>query len=199
MKKLNQQVLEQFIKLTIRGESERATRLMEKYISAKGAFLVNEENYGGDDPMFPARRELQRELEDDIASDQVDGDDTELGNLADAGGEDGCPGCEDPECADCNEDGGEGDQSAEAVAQMIQDLIASGGLDEDKLAKIVDIIASDDDVEGDGLDPEGEVGDEVPNSGDEEGLDDDELPPEGGETGALSMDSENPEDAHLKV
>ena len=200
MKKLNQQVLEQFIKLTIRGESERATRLMEKYISAKGAFIVNEENYGGDDPMFPARRELQRELEDDMDADRVDGeegDDTELGNLADQG--EGCPGCSDPECADCNEEGGEGDQSAEAVAQMIQDLISSGGLDQDKLAKIVDIIASDDDVEGDGLDPEGEVGDEVPNSGDEEGLDDEELPPEEGETGAVSMDSENPEDAHLKV
>lgn len=201
MKKLNQQVLEQFIKLTIRGESERATRLMEKYISAKGAFIVNEENYGGDDPMFPARRELQRELEDDMDSDRVDsegGDDTELGNLADQGDEEGCPGCDDPECADCNDEGGEGDQSAEAVAQMIQDLISSGGLDQDKLAKIVDIIASDDDVEGDGLDPEGEVGDDVPNSGDEEGMDD-ELPPEGGETGAVSMDSENPEDAHLKV
>lgn len=195
MKKLNQQVLEQFIKLTIRGESERATRLMEKYISAKGAFIVNEENYGGDDPMFPARRELQRELEDDIASDQVEDEGPELGNLADEGGE-GCPGCEDPDCADCGSEGGEGDQSAEAVAQMIQDLISSGGLDEDKLAKIVDIIASDDDVEGDGLDPDGEVPEEVPAS-DEDGID--ELPPEGGETGALDMDSDNPEDAHLKM
>lgn len=191
MKKLNQQVLEQFIKLTIRGETERATRLMEKYISAKGAFIVNEENYGGDDPMFPARRELQRELEDDIDSDRVDGEegDTEIGNLAD-GGEEGCPGCEDPECADCNSEGGA--ESAEAVAQMIQDLIASGGLDQDKLAKIVDIIASDD-VEGDGLDDGGEIPDEVPDSGE------DDLPPEGGETGAVSMDSENPDEAHLKV
>lgn len=198
MKKLNQQVLEQFIKLTIRGESERATRLMEKYISAKGAYLVNEENYAGEDPMFPARRELQRELEDDMDADRVDGedgDDTELGNLADQG-ESECPGCDDPDC-DCQGGEGEGDQSAEAVAQMIQDLISSGGLDQDKLAKIVDIIASDDDVEGDGLDPEGEVPDEVPDSGDE--LGDEELPPEGGETGAVSMDSENPEDAHLKV
>lgn len=200
MKKLNQQVLEQFIKLTIRGESERATRLMEKYISAKGAFIVNEENYGGDDPMFPARRELQRELEDDMDADRVDsedGDDTELGNLADQGDE-GCPGCDDPECADCNDEGGEGGESAEAVAQMIQDLISSGGLDQDKLAKIVDIIASDDDVEGDGLDDGGEVPDEVPAS-DEDGMEDDELPPEEGETGALSMDSENPDDAHLKM
>lgn len=196
MKKLNQQVLEQFIKLTIRGESERATRLMEKYISAKGAFIVNEENYAGDDPMFPARRELQRELEDDMDADRVDSeDDTELGNLADQGDEEGCPGCDDPECADCT--GGEGDQSAEAVAQMIQDLISSGGLDQDKLAKIVDIIASDDDVEGDGLDPEGDVPGEVPDSGEEDM--DDELPPEGGETGGVSMDSENPEDAHLKM
>lgn len=198
MKKLNQQVLEQFIKLTIRGESERATRLMEKYISAKGAFIVNEENYGGDDPMFPARRELQRELEDDMDSDRVDseGDDTELGNLADQGEEGDCPGCDDPECADCN-GSEEGPESAEAVAQMIQDLISSGGLDQDKLAKIVDIIASDDDVEGDGLDPEGEVPDEVPDSGEDDM--EEELPPEGGETGAVSMDSENPEDAHLKM
>lgn len=198
MKNLNQRVLEQFIKLTIRGEKERASKLMEKYISAKGAFIVNEENYGGDDPMFPARRELQRELEDDMASDSVDAeeDGAELGNLADEGDEDGCPGCDDPDCPDCN--GEDGDTSADAVAQMIQDLISSGGLDQDKLAKIVDIIASDDDVEGDGLDDDGMVPDDVPNSGDDEDLDD-ELPPEGGETDSLSMDSENPEDAHLKM
>lgn len=196
MKNLNQRVLEQFIKLTIRGEKERASKLMEKYISAKGAFIVNEENYGGDDPMFPARRELQRELEDDIASDSVDSEEdaTELGNLAD---EDECPGCDSPDCADCNGEGG--DTSADAVAKMIQDLISSGGLDQDKLAKIVDIIASDDDVEGDGLDDDGMVPDDVPNSGDDEDLDDDELPPEGGETDSLSMDSENPEDSHLKM
>lgn len=198
MKNLNQRVLEHFIKLTIRGEKERAANLMEKFISAKGAFIVNEENYGGDDPMFPARRELQRELEDDIASDRVDSeeDGAELGNLADQGTDEDCPGCDSPDCPDCNSE--DGDQSADAVAQMIQDLISSGGLDQDKLAKIVDIIASDDDVEGDGLDDGGEVPDEVPAS-DEDGLGDDELPPEGGETDSLSMDSENPEDAHLKV
>lgn len=169
MKKLNQQVLEQFIKLTIRGEHARATRLMEKYISAKGAFLVNEENYGGDDPMFPARRELQRELEDDLDEDRVDSEDDapELGGLdGDVDGEGPCPECGGEPC-EC-EDGGEND--ADAVAKMVQDLIASGGLDTDKLAKIVDIIASDDDeeVEGDGLDQDGEVPDEVPASDEDE-------------------------------
>lgn len=190
MKNLNQQVLEQYIKLTIRGESERATRLMEKYISAKGAFIVNEENYAGEDAMFPARRELQRELEDDMDADRVDSeeDQSELGDLAGQGEE--CPGCDDPECPDCN--GEDGDTSADAVAQMIQDLISSGGLDPDKLAKIVDIIAAEDDVEGDGLDLEGDVPSNVPAS-------DEDLPPEEGQTDSLSMDSENPDGAHPKM
>ena len=195
MKKLFTQVLEQVVKLTIRGETERAGRLMEKYIVAKSAVMINEENYASEDPMFPARRELQRELEDDLDTDRVDAEDgaDALDGLDDEVGDgEPCPECGSAECECDGELPG-----ADAVAKMIQDLVASGDLDEDKLAKIVDIIASDDEgVEGDGLDDDAEVPEEVPSSGDEEDLEGD-LPPEEGETNALSMDSENPEDAHL--
>lgn len=193
MKELNTRVLEQVIKLMIRGEQDRAANLMEKFMAAKGAVIVNELNYASEDPMFPARRELQRELEDDIDMDRVD-DEGALDGLDDGA-------CEDEACPECGAcpcecEGGEGLDSPEVVAKMIQDLIANGGLDQDVLSKIVDVIAGAEGGEGDGLDQDGEVPAEVPSS--EEGLGDDELPPEGGETGGLSMDSENPEDAHFK-
>lgn len=157
MKNLRVQVLERVIKHTIRGDSERAGRLMEKLMTAIGSQIVNEANYGNtDDPMFPARRELQRELEDDLELDRVDmADGEETSMTDDPAGVPGAGECEDGEC------------SPEVVAQMISDLIKAGGIDEDKLAQIVDIIATEEpaaDVEGgEGeLDVDAVPGEEVP-------------------------------------
>lgn len=160
MKKLRIKVLERVIRHTITGETDRAERLMSKLMTAMGSQLVNEANYGDlSDPMFPARRELQRELEDDIDQDRLKYDDTSVDNGPDAG-LDGGEVAGDME-GPCD---GEGACSASEVAKMIQDLIAAGGLDEDKLAQIVDIIVSDeqplDSPEGE-LEPDGELDGEV--------------------------------------
>lgn len=162
MKKLRINVLERVIKHMIHGDTDRAGRLMEKLMAAIGSQIVNESNYGNsDDPMFPARRELQRELDDDIDQDRVE---PEAGELAadDLGAMDAAPGEGDEDC------------SADAVAQMIADLVKAGGLDEDKLAQIVDIIVGSDELEGEG---EGDLGDELAPV--------DELPPVEDEMGTM--------------
>ncbi len=186
MKKLRVKVLERVIKHTIHGEKERAARLMEKLMAAVGSQIVNEANYGNeDDPMFPARRELQRELEDDIAQDRVEDEPTELGDdlPADGGELEGEPCDDDGEC------------TPDAVAQMIADLVKAGGVDEDKLSQIVDILVGDEGGDEGGLEGDNLDADAVPGEGEPT----DEFQPEGGETGAIDMDNDKPEDATLKL
>lgn len=179
MKQLRIKVLERVIKHMIHGEKDRAARLMEKLMAAVGSQIINEANYGnGDDPMFPARRELQRELEDDMEQDRVEDPEADLSADLPQDGE--------PTDANCDEE----DCSPTAVAQMISDLVKAGGVDEDKLAQIVDII-----IGGEGEESEGELDgadlgtDEVP--GAEDGAD---LPPEDGQVPA-----ELPAEPTLKI
>ncbi len=137
MKQLRVQVLERVIKHMIHGETDRANNLMEKLMAAVGSMIVNESNYANDDdPMFPARRELQRELEDDIELDQVDAEDEgEAGLEGDVPAEGDC---EDGEAC-----------SAEEVGKMISDLISSGEIDDETLGQIVDlVVAAQDNAEG---------------------------------------------------
>lgn len=167
MKKLKVQVLERIIKHTIHGEADRAARLMEKLIAAVGSMIVNESNYGNtDDPMFPARRELQRELEDDLEHDRVDTELPAEGGELDAE----LPAGAGEECADGEECE---DFGADAVAGMIADLVKAGGVDEEKLAQIVDILVGEMDqpeepVPGEELPAEEDpaAGEEVPGEGD---------------------------------
>lgn len=169
MKQLRVQVLERIIKHMIHGEKDRADKLMEKLMAAVGSMIVNESNYANDDdPMFPARRELQRELEDDIELDRVDAEDEPVadGEPVPADGE----GCEDEAC------------SAEEVGKMISDLIASGEIDDETLGQIVDlVVAAQDNAEGlEGEDVPAEDEAPVDDAAGEEMLPADELPDEDG-------------------
>lgn len=149
MKELRIKVLERVIKHMIHGEVDRAHNLMEKLMTAVSSSIVNEFNYGGgEDPMFPARRELQRELEDDLEQDAVDN------SPFDATGE--MPA--DPAFPEGGE-GGDESCTSEQIGQLIADLVAAGNVDDEKLAAIVDILVGQTDMEPSLEDP---MGGEVP-------------------------------------
>lgn len=148
--------LRQVILHTINGERDLAEAMFKQVITAAGRRIVmGESNYSVDgDPEFDARRELQRELEDDLDGAEAGGDVTDLDGEAnvDVGGED---------CGDC--------EVIDAIVSKLED----GNVDDEVLAQILDLLVGEEggeegpegiegELDGDlGVDPAG-AGEEVP-------------------------------------
>lgn len=135
------EALRQMVMHSIKGEQDLAETLFKSVVAAHGRnIVIGESNYSVDgDPEFDARREFQREMEDDLESGDIEG---ELGG---AEGE-----VDDLE----GEDLGDGDVIDAIVAKL-----EAGEVDDETLAQILDILV---DVEGGEEGPEGvEGGEEV--------------------------------------
>ncbi len=152
--------LKQVITHTIRGEQDLAEALFKQVVSASArTILVGESNYALDsDPEFDARREMQRELEDDIDAGKMEPGADDMG---------ACPECGAEPC-EC-----EGGTADDEIGQIV-DKLESGNVDDEILSQILAMVA-DVPAEGEG-ESEGEpsLTDEVPA----------ELPGEAGEVGA---------------
>lgn len=148
LKQLRVKVLEQVIKNIARGHTDRADKLIERYLEVVSAQIVNESNWSNqDDPMFAARREMQRELEDDLERNRVD-----LDGVDNADPTTGASPFADPE-GDC--EGGSCDNNASEVADLVSQLITAGQLDDEKLEQILAIAIGnlDPEVDPDTIDP----------------------------------------------
>lgn len=135
--------LRQTIMHTIKGEHELAEALFKSVATASCRRIVmGESNYSidGDDD-FDARRELQRELEDDLAAGDVAGGDV---------GADGAGG--DLDGSLDSEDGGDADIIDAIVAKL-----EGGEVDDDALAQILSLLVGE---EGGEEGPEGFGGEE---------------------------------------
>jgi len=161
--------LKQVIAHTIKGERELAEALFKEVTTASAREILGEGNYSlDDDPEFDGRREMQRELEDDLDSGKMEPGADEMG-----GEEGACPKCGSEECPGCEgEDGGLGvggdaDQTIEDIVSKLE----AGDVDDEILSMILAMVSGE---EGEG-EPEGEPG-----------LEDEpeELGGEGGEPGA---------------
>lgn len=160
LKQLRVKVLEQVVKNLARGHVDRADKLIERYLEVVGTQIVNESNWSNhDDPMFAARRELQRELEDDLERNRVDLEGNVGGEPGQVDGEqspfepEGSQECSGPEC----------DDNATEVANLVSQLITAGQLDDDKLEQILAIAIGNLDPEGDPeAAPQPEGGEMVP-------------------------------------
>lgn len=144
LKQLRVKVLEQVVKNIAQGHTDRADNLIKHYLETVGTQIVNEANWANhDDPMFAARREMQRELEDDMERNRVDIgiDDVSADGSHDSSIERDSMQVDDGEC----------EAGASEIAELISQLITSGRLDDDKLEQILTIAVGglEDDVEGD--------------------------------------------------
>lgn len=141
LKQLRVKVLEQVVKNIARGHTDRADKLMERYLETVSAQIVNESNWSNqDDPMFAARREMQRELEDDLERNRIDLDSVDgmdptpdASPFADPEG-----GCDNGSCDNASE-----------VADLVSQLITAGQLDDEKLEQILAIAIGSLDPEAD--------------------------------------------------
>lgn len=165
------EALKQVIAHTIKGERELAEALFKQVATSAAREILGEANYAlDDDPEFDGRREMQRELEDDIESGQMEPGADELGGALDG---EGCPECGAEPC-ECEPTAG----GAEDTIDTIVSKLEAGDVDDEVLSMILDMI--NDETEGA---PEGELGDEL---GDEAGLE-----PEG-ELGAEGEPTDSP-------
>lgn len=168
------EALKQVIAHTIKGERELAESLFKQVSTAAAReILVREANYSlDDDPEFDGRREMQRELEDDLESGEMEPGADEMG---------GCPECgtEPCECETAPE-GGDADATIDAIVSKLE----AGDVDDEVLAMILDMV-NDETEEGGELGGEGEPGLEPeadPAAGGEEGA------PELGDDGEFDFD-----------
>lgn len=135
------EALKQVITHTINGDRELAESLFKQVSTASAReILVREANYSvDDDPEFDARREMQRELEDDLDSGRMEPGADEMGD------EEACPECGAAPC-ECSVDGEDGG--------MIDDIVSkleNGEVDDEILAAILDLVSQGDepsDLEG---------------------------------------------------
>lgn len=142
--------LKQVITHTIRGEQDLAEALFKQVVAASArTILVGESNYALDsDPEFDARREMQRELEDDIDAGQMEPGADDMGP---------CPECGTEPC-ECV--GGDADDEIEQIVSKLE----SGNVDDEILSQIMAMVA-DVPAEGEGegeAESEPSLTDEVP-------------------------------------
>lgn len=139
--------LRKVIMHTIKGETELAESLFKQVATATGRRIaLGEANYSvDDDPEFDARRELQRELEDDLSA--VDGD-SEV-DFDGEGNDDGL-----------GDEFGDDSEIVDAIVAKLED----GEIDDDTLAQILGLLVGEEgeaegEVEGeaDGIEGEGEL------------------------------------------
>lgn len=132
------ETLRQVVMHAIKGEQDLAESLFKSVVAAHGRrIVVGESNYSVDgDPEFDARREFQRELEDDLEAGDIDGE------LGDAEGElDGV-----------DSEAGDGDEIIDAIVAKLED----GAVDDETLAQILDLLVDEEGGEegGEGLEDE---------------------------------------------
>lgn len=151
--------LKQVIAHTIKGERELAEALFKTVTTSAAREILGEGNYAlDDDPEFDGRREMQRELEDDLESGEMEPGADEMG------GADGpCPECGSEEGCECEGVGGDADKTIEDIVTKLE----NGDVDDEVLAMILAMVSSEGEEEG----GEGDLG--------EPSLDGEEIP--GGE------------------
>lgn len=159
--------LKQVIAHTIKGERELAEALFKEVTTASAREILGESNYAlDDDPEFDGRREMQRELEDDLDSGKMEPGADEMGS------EDGpCEACGSEECPGCEGEegglgvGGDADQTIEDIVAKLE----SGDVDDEVLSMILAMVSEEGDEEGDGGEPEleGEPTEDLPAEGGE--------------------------------
>lgn len=159
--------LKQVIAHTIKGERELAEALFKTVTTSAAREILGEGNYAlDDDPEFDGRREMQRELEDDLESGEMEPGADELG-----GAEGPCPECGGEPCDCAGSEGGDADKTIEDIVSKLE----NGDVDDEVLAMILAMVSSEGEEEGGegdlgepALDGEG-TGEEIP--GGEEGTD----------------------------
>ena len=151
--------LKQVIAHTIKGERELAEALFKTVTTSAAREILGEGNYAlDDDPEFDGRREMQRELEDDLESGEMEPGADEMG-----GAEGPCPECGSEEGCECEGVGGDADKTIEDIVTKLE----NGNVDDEVLAMILAMVSSEGEEEG----GEGDLG--------EPSLDGEEIP--GGE------------------
>lgn len=146
------EALKQVIAHTIKGERELAETLFKEVTTASAREILGESNYAlDDDPEFDGRREMQRELEDDLDSGEMEPGADEMGGAG------GCEACGSEECPGCDGEGGLGvggdaDQTIEDIVSKLE----NGDVDDEVLSMILAMV-SDEGEEGEG-EPEGDLG-----------------------------------------
>lgn len=139
--------LKQVIAHTIKGERELAEALFKEVTTASAREILGEGNYSlDDDPEFDGRREMQRELEDDLESGSMEPGADELG-----GAEGPCPECGSEEGCEC--EGGEGLGVGGDADQTIEDIVTkleAGNVDDEILSMILAMVSPEEGDEGTG-------------------------------------------------
>lgn len=170
------EALKQVIAHTIKGERELAEALFKQVATSAAREILGEANYAlDDDPEFDGRREMQRELEDDLEAGQMEPGADEMG---------GCPECGAEPCECAPEEGGDADATIDAIVSKLE----AGDVDDEVLAMILDMV--NDETEG----GEGELGGEVdpeldPEADPEAAVPGEEGAPELGDEGEFDFDS----------
>lgn len=138
------EALKQVIAHTIKGERELAEALFKEVTTASAREILGEGNYSlDDDPEFDGRREMQRELEDDLESGKMEPGADELG------GEGACPGCGSEECPGCDGEetglgvGGDADQTIEDIVTKLE----AGDVDDEILSMILAMVSPEESEE----------------------------------------------------
>lgn len=141
------EALKQVIAHTIKGERELAEALFKEVTTASAREILGEGNYSlDDDPEFDGRREMQRELEDDLESGSMEPGADELGGV-----EGPCPECGSEEGCEC--EGGEGLGVGGDADQTIEDIVTkleAGDVDEEILSMILAMVSPEEGEEGTG-------------------------------------------------
>ena len=160
------EALKQVIAHTIKGERELAEALFKEVTTASAREILGEGNYSlDDDPEFDGRREMQRELEDDLESGSMEPGADELGGV-----EGPCPDCGSEEGCECDGEetglgvGGDAEQTIEDIVSKLE----AGDVDDEILSMILAMVSPEEGEE------EGEGGDDLelpaePGEGEEEG------------------------------
>lgn len=140
------EALKQVIAHTIKGERELAEALFKEVTTASAREILGEGNYAlDDDPEFDGRREMQRELEDDLESGEMEPGADEMG-----GAEGPCEACGSEECPGCDADlgvGGDADKTIEDIVSKLE----NGDVDDEVLSMILAMVSEEgEDGEGTG-------------------------------------------------
>ena len=142
------EALKQVIAHTIKGERELAESLFKEVTTASAREILGEANYADEsDPEFDGRREMQRELEDDLESGNMEPGADEMGGACEACGSEECPGCD----ADLGV-GGDADKTIEDIVSKLE----NGDVDDEVLSMILAMVS---DESGEGEELPGEEGD----------------------------------------
>lgn len=159
------EALKQVIAHTIKGERELAESLFKEVTTASAREILGEANYADEsDPEFDGRREMQRELEDDLDSGNMEPGADEMGGACEACGSEECPGCD----ADLGV-GGDADKTIEDIVSKLE----NGDVDDEVLSMILAMVSDEGgeeegtgepELEGEPSELEGE-----PGAGDDEG------------------------------